>query len=449
MKKIFTLSFILSVFLLLSSNVYSKANKNLACPTASINYAGTPFCTSINNPQTVTLTGTDAFTGGFFTSTAGLFIDSLTGAITPNLSMPGTYIVTYTIAPDGTCSGAITTTMITILPSQSITLTSSSANRTVCPNEVIMNINFAITNGTGAAVTGLPPGVTGAYAAGTFTIFGTPTASGVYTYTITTTGSCPPVATATGTITVSDSPIASVNSSTICPGSTATVTAIPSSSGTYTYSWTVPPGVTNPGNVASFSTTVGGTYSVVLTNTSTSCSGSSASGTVTVMPNSENFSLFCNTINASQVNFDWNNITGITTFYYSYSINGGPIMNGSQAAPSSLTITNNGQPVTFTISGSGSVCVAPVTITCGNLGIHENLKNGISISPNPVIDILNIKNHQIINKVTAHNQLGQKVLQKEFNSSEIQLNFSDLKPGIYFISIDSENKQSSYKIIKQ
>ncbi len=33
-------------------------------PTATISYAGNPFCKSINTPQPVTLTGTGSFTGG-------------------------------------------------------------------------------------------------------------------------------------------------------------------------------------------------------------------------------------------------------------------------------------------------------------------------------------------------------------------------------------------------
>lgn len=50
----------------------------------------------------------------------------------------------------------------------------------------------------------------------------------------------------------------------------ATITAsLPS--GNYTYVWTVPTGVTNPGNVASFTTTVVDAYSVLVTNNTTGC----------------------------------------------------------------------------------------------------------------------------------------------------------------------------------
>jgi hypothetical protein len=80
-------------------------------------------------------------------------------------------------------------------------------------------------------------------------------------------------------------PSATVNSPTVCQGATATVTATPNVAGSYSYAWTVPAGVTPPGNVASFTTTVAGTYSVVVTNTVTGCVSATpnASGVVTLI----------------------------------------------------------------------------------------------------------------------------------------------------------------------
>ena len=74
----------------------------------------------------------------------------------------------------------------------------------------------------------------------------------------------------------------SVNSPTVCQGTPANVIATPSISGTYNYAWTVPSGATNPGNVVSFMTNVAGIYSVIITDTTSGATSSSASGTVTV-----------------------------------------------------------------------------------------------------------------------------------------------------------------------
>jgi len=77
------------------------------------------------------------------------------------------------------------------------------------------------------------------------------------------------------------SPVVSVNSPSVCAGMQATVSAT-TSTGSYSYTWTVPAGATDPGNVSSFNTTVAGAYSITVTNAS-GCSAT-ASGTVTITP---------------------------------------------------------------------------------------------------------------------------------------------------------------------
>ncbi len=88
-------------------------------PAATISYAGTPFCSSLAAPQSVTQTGT---AGGTYSSTAGLTINAATGAITPSTSTVGTYTVTYTMATGGGCAAQAATTSVTIttLPAATI-----------------------------------------------------------------------------------------------------------------------------------------------------------------------------------------------------------------------------------------------------------------------------------------------------------------------------------------
>jgi len=94
---------------------------------------------------------------------------------------------------------------VTVGYDQTITLTSAEGTddaQSPCINNAITPITYSIGGGgTGAGVTGLPAGVTGAYLSGVFTISGTPTETGTFNYTVTTTGTCK-FATATGTITV-------------------------------------------------------------------------------------------------------------------------------------------------------------------------------------------------------------------------------------------------------
>ena len=72
-----------------------------AGPSGSFSYSAA-YCESITAPQPVTLNSLTS--GGVFSATpAGLIIDPVTGAITPNGSTPNTYTVHYDIAATGLC----------------------------------------------------------------------------------------------------------------------------------------------------------------------------------------------------------------------------------------------------------------------------------------------------------------------------------------------------------
>ncbi len=71
-------------------------------PNATIAYTGSPYCTT--GTASVTLGGTVGLTGGTYTSTAGLSINTSTGDIDLGLSTPGTYTITYTVAAAGGCA---------------------------------------------------------------------------------------------------------------------------------------------------------------------------------------------------------------------------------------------------------------------------------------------------------------------------------------------------------
>ncbi len=117
------------------NNNFEINNTNNTPPcdvTANISYAGAPFCSSTTTPQSVTLTGTGVFTGGVFTSTVGLTINSNTGAITPSTSTSGSYTVTYTVSGGIGCPDAVATTTVAIntvpvVANQNITVCSGSA----------------------------------------------------------------------------------------------------------------------------------------------------------------------------------------------------------------------------------------------------------------------------------------------------------------------------------
>ena len=130
----------------------------------------------------------------------------LTISGTPSES--GTF--TYTVTLTGGCGTVTTTGTITVNADNTIALTSALGTdaQTLCINSTITDITYATTGATGATVTGLPAGVTGAWLLDVFTISGTPTETGTFNYTITLTGGCGNVTTS-GTIIVNPIPTTS------------------------------------------------------------------------------------------------------------------------------------------------------------------------------------------------------------------------------------------------
>jgi len=111
-------------------------------PSATISYAGSPFCKSLSSGQAVTRTGTS---GGSYSSTAGLTIDANTGAITPSSSTAGTYTVTYTMAAAGGCSAQTATSLVTINAQPTA---SAGGVQTICQGSQATVSGASSSNGT-------------------------------------------------------------------------------------------------------------------------------------------------------------------------------------------------------------------------------------------------------------------------------------------------------------
>jgi hypothetical protein len=99
-----------------------------------LSYPGTPFCSSIQ-PVSAQLVGSNLSGGVFTSSPYGLKIDSITGIITPNLSLPGIYIVNFTKVAKGGCIEVSTSANIEILETPTILI--SPENPTICINSSV------------------------------------------------------------------------------------------------------------------------------------------------------------------------------------------------------------------------------------------------------------------------------------------------------------------------
>lgn len=188
------------------ANVTATTTVNVSgTPTATISYAGSPYCGDISTPQPVTQTGT---TGGTYTSTTGLGINAATGAITPSASTPGNYTVTYTIAAAPPCPGFQTTTAVTITrpPAAGISYTPA----TLCNTSNSAAVNVTRTGDAGGSYSISPAGLTIDPATGALSPAGATPGNYTIRYTLPGGNGCANV-TATTTVNVSSTPAATIS----------------------------------------------------------------------------------------------------------------------------------------------------------------------------------------------------------------------------------------------
>ena len=183
---------------------------------------------------------------------------------------PGTYLVHARNA-----SGCISpTTQVVINQPPSLPIPSVSVQQPTC-----IDPTGSITISFPAAGNGFTYSINGVNYTNSSGIF-TNLASGIYNVSVQNNSGC---ISPSSTVIINSAPVVpsvTVNSPQVCPGSSATIAVTPSPLGSYSYVWTVPAGVSNPGNVANFSAATAGTYTVILTNSS-GCS-SSASGILSI-----------------------------------------------------------------------------------------------------------------------------------------------------------------------
>ena len=210
-----------------------------------------------------------------------------------NTNTPGT---TTFYAECSTTPGCRTPTDFVITASSTISLTSGIGSdvQTVCVNNAITDITYAIGNGgTNANVTGLPNGVTASYNAGTLTISGTPSVAGTYIYTVTSVAPCP--VSVTGTLSVSANATISLTSAPATAAQTKCInTAITNityaigAGGTGATVTGLPTGVTGNFNAGVFTisgaATQSGSFSYTVTTTGP-CLNNSLSGTIDITQN--------------------------------------------------------------------------------------------------------------------------------------------------------------------
>lgn len=269
-----------------------------------------------------------------------------------------------------------------------LSLVSGSANQTPCINTPITNIVYTIGGGgDNASASGLPPGVTGVYSAGTFTISGTPTSAGTYNFTVTGTGLCLPVI-VNGSITVGpDAAIAlntGNNTQAVCINTPiSTISYAISGGGTGGTVTGLPPGVT--GNYSGGVFTISGTPTATGTfnytvNTTGNCVQTSAAGTITVNPDAT-LSLTSAAPTANQSVCQNTAITNIT-----YSVGGGGTGGNVTGLPAGVTGTYAGGVITIT-GTPATPGTYNFTVTTTGTCLQKTLNGSIVVNPDAAITL--------------------------------------------------------------
>lgn len=337
--------------------------------SASIIYPGSPFCNSLTTIQPVTLTGTP---GGIFSSSpAGLNINPATGDISPWLSLPGSYTVTYIVTGCGT-STATAPVSITALPVAAFSYPASQ----YCSNQSDPLPVFSV-GGTAGTFSSTPGLVFVNSSTGQVDLSASTPGTYTVTNTISAAGGCPVVTAATN-ITINGLPVAAFSypATPYCSNETDPLPAF--TGGGVAGNFTSTPGlvINASTGLVDLSASIPGFYVVTNTVSSGVCGTviATSSITITQLPSaaiSYQGNPFCN----NQPGIVPVTFSGTTGGVFS-SVPAGLSMNVFSGAITPGTSLPGNYTVTYTISASGGcgtiTATAPVSILTSPVLIITN-----------------------------------------------------------------------------
>ena len=325
-------------------------------PSANISYPGSPYCIS-SGIINVVLNGT---TGGVFSSDSGLSIDPSSGDIDRGASIPGNYVVAYTIPASGSCGNYVALTQVTIndVPNAAI----SYGNTAYCNNAGNALVNFTGTGGGGfSSSNGL------SIDPNTGEIDCQASVPGSYVITYSVSNNCGTASTTTS-VDIDAAPIASISydNSPYCKSvgiAKVNLTGTPGGSFTSTTGLAIDQ---DNGNI-DLGSTVPGTYTVTYTVNIGNCSATTIAN-ITVSEAlhatiSYSNSPYCSTVGTANVN-----LTGST--------------GGTFSAGRGLEIDNNTGDIDLAASTPGTYTITyyiPGSTSCGSFITTTN----ITILPTP------------------------------------------------------------------
>lgn len=121
---------------------------------------------------------------------------------------------------------------------------------------------------------------------------------------------------------------------------------------------------------------------------------------------------------------------------------------GTNPLPLSTVLTNGATYYAVNVQATCPSTPFAVTVNV-TLGSDEFDDINFTYSPNPTSSLLNISYTHTITEVSVMNLLGQKLMTKKTNATEVQIDLSGLAEATYFVKVLSEGKEKVVKVIKK
>jgi uncharacterized protein YjdB len=113
-----------------------------------------------------------------------------------------------------------------------------------------------------------------------------------------------------------------------------------------------------------------------------------------------------------------------------------------------VTLVSNGQAIISVQSEDGNFKVTSNITVESSTGISDAMNQHLSVSPNPFIDVIEIKSGVGKYQYFIYNMNGQELLNGISKANDI-LNLQSLASGEFILLLKSEKETSSFKLIKK